>query len=118
MNLYFLELYSFSQYIINLYNFYKNKKPILKNRSKVQGKKNIKRRAQTRKNKDSAIYFTQNSTEIFKIKCEFNDNGIEIIDLTEIINLSEQENKNDDTNIFFIKKKMSKIKEILLILVI
>jgi len=38
----------------------------LKNRSKVQGKKNIKRRAQTSKNKDSAIYFTQNSTEIFK----------------------------------------------------
>ena len=78
---------------------------MLKNRSKVQGKKNIKRRAQTSKNKDSAIYFTQNSTEKFKIKCEFNDNGIEIIDLTEVINLSEQENKNDDTNIFFHKKE-------------
>ena len=37
---------------------------MLKNRSKVQGKKNIKRRIQTSKNKDSAIYFTQNSTEI------------------------------------------------------
>ena len=72
----------------------------------------LKAEIQTSKNKDSAIYFTQNSTEIFKIKCEFNDNGIEIIDLTEIINLSEQENKNNDTNIFSHKKEDVKDKRI------